>query len=187
MKSKLSNLINSSQNGDKNSILEIIIKFTPLIKKYSRKLKYDGSDTDLIIQLIETINKFPLFKKPYLENESYIVSYIHNSIKHEYIHLSKKYQRLYNMEATLNLEILKDATINYTSAIEDKIILAKLLDKLSKTQKKIIMGIFLKDYSVTQLGQKFGISRQSVNKTKNIALKKLRNELNDDKLWKMKY
>ncbi|AWI03551.1 sigma-70 family RNA polymerase sigma factor [Clostridium drakei] len=187
MENKLLNLINSSQNGDKNSILQIIIKFTPLIKKYSRKLKYDGSDTDLIIRLIETINKFPLFKKTYIENESYIVSYIHNSIKHEYIHLSIKHEKLCNMETTLNLEISKDTTINYTSSIEDKVILTKLLDKLSKTQKKIIIGIFFKDYSVIQLGQKLGISRQSVNKTKNIALKKLRNELDGDTLWKMKY
>ncbi|AWI03545.1 sigma-70 family RNA polymerase sigma factor [Clostridium drakei] len=128
-----------------------------------------------------------LIKKTYWENEAYIVSYIHNSIKHEYIHLSKKYQTLYNMEATLNLEISKDTTINYESTIEDKIILTQLLDKLSKTQQKIIIGIFLKDYSVIQLGQKLGISRQSVNKTKNIALKKLRNELDGDTLWKMKY
>ncbi len=91
------------------------------------------------------------------------------------------------MEATLNLEISKDTTINYESTIEDKIILTQLLDKLSKTQQKIIIGIFLKDYSVIQLGQKLGISRQSVNKTKNIALKKLRNELDGDTLWKMKY
>ncbi|AWI03546.1 hypothetical protein [Clostridium drakei] len=63
MKNKLALLIKSSQNGNKDSTLEIIIRFMPLIKSYSKKLKYDGSDTDLIIRLIEVINKFPLLKK----------------------------------------------------------------------------------------------------------------------------
>lgn len=41
MKNEIINLILTAQQGDKASILEIINKFMPLIKKYSRELAYD--------------------------------------------------------------------------------------------------------------------------------------------------
>lgn len=60
--SSLYNLIFKYQLGDKNAFLEIHEKFMPLIKKYSRKLNYDGSYSDMIITLLEIIKKIPINK-----------------------------------------------------------------------------------------------------------------------------
>lgn len=53
----LLDLIDEANNGDKNALLEIIFRFNYTIKKFSRELKYDGAESDLIISLIEIIKE----------------------------------------------------------------------------------------------------------------------------------
>ncbi|MCQ1528835.1 hypothetical protein [Lutispora saccharofermentans] len=57
MENNLYKLIVEAQKGNKDSCITLIDQFNPIVKKYSKKLGYDGADTDLIIWLIKTINK----------------------------------------------------------------------------------------------------------------------------------
>lgn len=167
-------LINASQCGDTTSLLEIIEKFQPLIKKYSRKLNYDGAETDLIISLIETIQSIPIFKRASLKKEECLVSYIANSLKYKYIKLSKKYSNLYAMELELKEDLLGEED---SSDIETHIMLNTFLDKLPLAQKTVLDAIYIKGYTVSEVAKKSHTSRQSVNKTKNRGLENLRKYL----------
>ncbi|OCL28596.1 hypothetical protein U472_00580 [Orenia metallireducens] len=54
------NLIKQAKKGDKNSLIELLNRFKPLIKKYSNELKYEEAETDLIISFITIIKTFKI-------------------------------------------------------------------------------------------------------------------------------
>lgn len=174
MNDDLYTLITQSKNKNKDSTLKIVDTFMPLIKKYTRKLNYDGADTDLTISLINLIKKMPTDENELLQKDKVIVSYISISIKNEYIRLSQKHSKVSKTEILYEDDILNALQCyneNYDFIIED------LLSDLSELQKKVIKSIFLMDIKEIDLAKSLNISRQAVNKTKNIALKKLKNNL----------
>lgn len=168
-------VVKNCQNKNKDSILKMIERFNPLIKKYSRKLNYDGADTDLIISLIETINSLPLSKSNIIKEDKYIVGYISSSIKNKYIYLSKKYSKIYEKETKLNLDISNDET---SRSMEEFILIEMLLDKLPTLQRNIIIQKFIKGYTDAEIANQLNISRQAVNRAKNRGLKNLKEYLN---------
>lgn len=170
MKSSLYFNFQKAKDNDTDSTLYIVETFIPLIKKYSRKLNFDGADTDLIISLLNLIKSLP----DHLTDDNAIVSYIAVSIKNEYIKLSKRNNKI------MKTEILFDEYIKefpFSNDEESLLILNELLDKLPKNQSELLKGIFIDGYSVVSIAKKLNISRQAVNKTKNIALKQLRTQL----------
>ncbi|WP_026883216.1 sigma-70 family RNA polymerase sigma factor [Clostridium akagii] len=172
---ELGDIVIKAQNGDSNCMFNIIEKFLPLIKKYSRKLNYDGADSDLMVSIIDIVKSIPVNKSLRFEEDKYIVGYINTSIKHKYIHL-----------LSINISILKaegelylDTFWNYEykdneNAIDDHILLLNILDKLPLHQKNIIKEIFFYNFSEVELSEKLNVSRQAINRTKNRALKNLR-------------
>lgn len=165
-------LIKKSQDGNQNCTLEIIKKFSPLINKYSRKLNYDGSETDLIICILETVLHIPILKDSNMKREECIINYIHISVKRQYIRLSKKYNVIYNKEIELNTDIIGVYSIE--NDLNNHLIINQLLDKLPFLQLSIIKDIYLNDISESYIANKLNISRQAVNRTKNRALNSLK-------------
>ena len=171
----LYDLAKEAQLNNKNSMLAIIEKFNPIIKKYSRKLNYDGANSDLIIALIEITKSIPMFTNDNLKKEQYIVGYINTSIKRKYISLSKKNTEIINRETVLNIDVLLEDTAEESqNLIDNRIFLNILLDKLSEYQHNIIHKIFICNISEADLAKELSISRQSVNRAKNRALNNLR-------------
>ncbi|MDF2883394.1 MAG: polymerase sigma factor, sigma-70 family [Clostridiaceae bacterium] len=168
---ELYELVEWSKKGDKERLLEIIYKFKPLIRKYSRKLCYDGSDSDLVICLLETIYNIPTDKVE-MQKDECIAGYINISIKHKYIYLSKKYTSMLSRETELNTNIMDK---NCEDIWEDYICLNNLVDKLPKLQQQIIKKIYFNGVLEKDLAKQLNISRQAVNRTKNRALKNLKN------------
>lgn len=173
--SELYKIVNDCKNKNKDSILIMVEKFTLLIKKYSKRLGYDGADTDLIITLIETINALPIFGKNVVKEDKYIVGYITTSIKHKYIYLSKKYSKAYEKEVELNLDITSTGESNIME--EERVLVRVLLDKLPELQRNIIIKKFIKDCTEVEIANELNISRQAVNRAKNRALKNLKKYL----------
>lgn len=171
---KLYNLLVNSKNGNKNSTLDIIEKFNPLLNKYSRKLNYDGSYTDLIICLLETLKTIPIEHNTKLRDDSSIVAYLHVSIKHKYISLSKKNCNIISNETELNTDILGENSYSY---IDEKLFISEIIDKLCDVQKHIIKSIYINTLSESMLAKQMNISRQAINRTKNRALKNLKKAL----------
>lgn len=174
MLDNLYDLIKDAQNKNTDATLKVINKFSPLIKKYSRKLNYDGADSDLIICLIEIINKIPIIKNKNMANEGVLVSYISNSLYHKYIYLSKKYTQRLKMETTLNEEILNEQLL---IDIESEILLNTLLDNLPVLQRKILKECFFNNKTCSELAEELNVSRQSINQAKNRALNNLKKYL----------
>jgi RNA polymerase sigma factor (sigma-70 family) len=168
-------LIKESSKSNQQATLDIINKFSPLIKKYSRKLNYDGADTDLIIAIIVTINYLSKVQNPnIIDKEEHIVGYISKVIKNKYIELSKIQSHIYNTEVELNLDVVEDKLV---TNLDDSILLTELLDKLTPLQRKVIEDSILKDKLYKEISEELGISRQAVNKLKNRALKNLKEYL----------
>lgn len=167
--------INMYKRGDNDEILYIIDKFEPLINKYSKKLGYYCSRTDMIISLINIINN--LNNNNNLNEEKYIVGYINISIKHKYIELSKKYS-INNNELVVDIDKININKEGYNyNNLDNKVLLENILSKLNNYQRMVIEQIFFKNISEIELSNKLGITRQSVNKIKKRALKNMKEML----------
>ncbi|MCT4661947.1 MAG: hypothetical protein N4A40_08815, partial [Tissierellales bacterium] len=59
---KLYQCLESAQNGNSESLIDLIKKFDLSFKKYARKLSYPEAETDLIIEFIILIQKVDLKK-----------------------------------------------------------------------------------------------------------------------------
>lgn len=156
------------RNGSDTSLEEIINVFNPLINKYSRLL--DGEDTkqDLILYLITIINKISIEKNKFSEDKAIFV-YIAKAIRHEYIKLSQKTDRKRLKETELNL----DFEIGYEN-FESEMELLDLFNILTEKESYIMKLIYIHYLSVSEVADFMEVSRQSINQTKNRALKKLR-------------
>jgi RNA polymerase sigma factor (sigma-70 family) len=168
---ELYNLIKNAKNREGEATLELITKFEPLIKKYSRKLNYYGDNTDLVISFIEIIDKIPIDKNEHFTSDECIVGYINTCFKNKYIYLSKKNQKQNNIEVPINFDITKDEPSINT---ENEILILLLLDKLPIKEKNIIIKKFFLLYTDVEIAQELHLTRQAVNKSKNMALKNLK-------------
>ncbi len=177
---ELNLIVKKAQNGDEKSMMEIIEKFKPLTKKYSRKLNYDDAEVDIIIFLIETIKKIPIFTNINLNKDECIVGYIHTSIKNRYISLSKEYMSINSHETPLDINIISHYTLqDDQESINNHIFIFHLLDKLPPYQKQIIKNIFIDNMPETALSNRLHVSRQSVNRAKNRALSNMKKFIAD--------
>lgn len=150
------------KRGDNDEILYIIDKFEPLINKYSKKLGYYCSRTDMIISLINIINN--LNNNNNLNEEKYIVGYINISIKHKYIELSKKYT-INNNELVVDIDKINinKEIYNYNN-LDNKFLLENILSKLNNYQRMVIEQIFFKNISEIELSNKWGYSVERLQK-----------------------
>lgn len=166
MKSSMYTQLLEIRKGNEEIVEDIIGIFNPLLNKYSKLL--DGEDTrqDLILYLLKIINKIPIDS---FNDDRAIFSYISKAIRNEYIKLSKKLDRKNINEVELNLEI-EIGHENFDSEME----IIDLFKILTERESYIIKLIYVYYLSVSEVAQFLKISRQSVNKTKNRALKKLK-------------
>jgi len=172
MEKKMLETLQKAKCGNKDALMELIEKFKPIIRKYSRKLRYDTAESDLVIELIKIIKIIPIDRES-LNNDNEFVSYIAAAIRYEYYKLRK--QNSYQ-EIPLNDFIVIDCRqIDH----DLRICINQLVDKLPSKEKFIINSIFFYGYSEAELAKKLDISRQAVNKTKNNALRKLLTFINN--------
>ncbi len=74
--------------GDDTSLMMLIDKFRPIIKKYSRLLNYYTAESDLITEFIVLIRKIPTDKEN-LQEDNEFIAYIAASMKYCYYKLKK--------------------------------------------------------------------------------------------------
>lgn len=172
----LVSLIDETKTDNGQAILELIKLFTPIILKYSNKLKYDDAKLDIQSDFISIIIKL---KNNHLDNESdkYILSYIKKSMYHSYI----KYSKINNSHSK---EIPLTSFGNDTQYIVDNnlytyndyscVLLNEIKEHLTKKEFLVIKYIFFDGHCINDIAQTLGVSRQNINQTKNRALKKIR-------------
>lgn len=57
-KPKLRELIAKVKNGEEGAVLEVVHRFIPLVKKYSRRMGYDEACSDLVVWIVSAVHRY---------------------------------------------------------------------------------------------------------------------------------
>jgi DNA-directed RNA polymerase specialized sigma subunit len=57
-KPKLRELIALAKNGDEEAMTQVVKRFIPIVKKYSRQLGYKEACSDLVIWILEAVHRY---------------------------------------------------------------------------------------------------------------------------------
>lgn len=166
--------VEKCQSKDSFAMLELIDKFKPLIKKYSRQFFYENIESDLVIALLQTSQNLPLEKfDP--ENEGALVNYFSTVVRNSYIDAVKKSkQHLGRILLFEKSDLDNFEGTDPIKTVEDAIEINLLLENLSPLQKEVIIDVFVYEKSEVEIAKKRHITKQAVSNTKARALKKLR-------------
>lgn len=162
------------QSKDRQAMLELVNKFKPLIRKYSRNFFYEDIETDLTIALLQTSQKLNLcnFDK---ENEGALVIYFSTVVRNTYIDAVKKSkQHLEHITLFEKTDLDNFEGLDPIKDLESSLEVDLLLKGLSMLQKEVILDIFIFEKSEVEIAKKRHITKQAVSNTKTRALKKLR-------------
>ena len=168
-------IIDHAKQRDEHSIVELVARFKPLLRKYARLLAYDDAYADLECEFLTIVMSFP----PILNfaNDGAAVNYIHKSIYHFYIHISKKADAekavtFYNdLTDKQRWEIaIENGSMDDYSEIEVDI----FRDALTYKEFDVVYRHYVLDFTIEEIACQDGITRQSVNRTKNRGLRKMK-------------
>ena len=172
-------LIHQVAGGSNDAVVELWTRFTPLLKHYARKLRYEDAYSDLSLAFLILINQ--IAHNPTLREEGPIVSYIQISIKWTYYKLNQKveeYQRRhFNLDTSPDV-YARMLEINHAGSDDYAFIeIEDAFSTLSRMERQVIYGVFKDGHSAADLAQQYGCSRQAITQAKRRALKKLRKQL----------
>lgn len=136
----------------------IVHIFYPIILHLSFKIDGEDSQQDLILFLLKLINKIP----DNLSNDKIIFSYIHHSLKNEYIHLQKKKSHHQQIIFLNFLSELPDNKNNAIELVDNKCTVTHLLQKIKPSDRKLLYEIFFLNISVKELSKKYHVSPQAI-------------------------
>lgn len=168
MSKNLYSLVQKTKCRKEEDTLELLELFNPIINKYGKLLMGEDTKQDLKLHLLKTIEKMPL-EKMKVKNNKVIFSYLAKAIRYEYIRLSKNSRKTEERESIFEIESYEDET-----ALNSEIFLLEMMEVLTKKEAFIVDCIYVNCLSPTEVAHYLGVSRQSVNQTKNKALEKIR-------------
>ena len=167
---KIYNLLSKYDQNKEIVTLCLLDRFEPLLNKYSKNTYYSDMKNDLVLFFIELIPKIPIYKENF-KHDKYIISYIHKSLKNQYILLNKKYNKNLKMEESFNSK-------NYLFAIANEtyndIEVRSIVKNLTLKEKQVIIYKYQYNLSFAFIGKIMNVSRQSIYKTHKRAINKLR-------------
>ena len=193
----LDETIASAQHNNSESLLALIEKFKPLLKKYAYKLHYEDAYYDLqldFIQIILTINLDAQKQK----SEGTLVNYICNSVQHAYCKRLKtilgRAMPTVELDSPTNVQISNLLTASSHQEFSDFALdVANILyfanysvtdpgdTPLSKCQiltekeYQVIVLVYKYQLSSAEIARRLCATRQNVNQCKKRAEQKLRN------------
>ncbi len=171
------------QGGDANAALELVEKFRPLIKRYAFFLHREDSFEDLQCFLLSMLKTWDMSRLSSTDDAT-VIRYIANSVKNEYIALSK------NRAKERGTSYLEDATVQQVIEYEQKtstwdqysqLTLQDLHKVLNEYEFAILYALYFEQRSVAEVAQQKHKTRQAINQTKIKALQKLKETWGKDK------
>lgn len=162
--------ISKAQEDHEQGLLEIIKQFTPLLKKYAYFLNYADAFADLRLEFIELLLNMDIahFR---MYNTPQILAYISKSIYYAYIKLSKKQYRCLSKE-TLVPDIREQLDACECDDYQE-LLLSDLRRFLTDLEYEVIYKHYYLGLTINEIANMKDVSRQTVNQTKNYAIKKL--------------
>ena len=162
---------------DKGVLLELITKFTPLLKKYTAMLMYEDAYDDLQMDYIELVYKFDIDNMEKTDNNT-MLSYIKKTLHNQYMKRSKR-----NMEYCTYNTFFSEMSDEQFAILSGQLSVKDNFDALNfkeykkfltKQEFQVILLIYYYGYAVNEIAGKKKISRQAVNQIKIRALSKIR-------------
>lgn len=177
----LLDIIERAKANDSDAMVDIIDRFAPILRKYARLLRYEDAYEDLVVELIDFIQKFQP-DKLIIKNDGAIVNYIGITLHNKYISLAKRHSMASTLEVTESdlTDAQKHVVENTMTAPANEFldVTAYLSGRiLTPRQERVIMLHYYDGYSISQIAKQDGVSRQNVNKIKKSALDKLRDAM----------
>ncbi len=169
-----------AKGNDKGSMLALCQKFEPLLKKYCWLLSYEDAYNDLTEAFLHIIKKIPIETQQF-HQDKYILSYIKNSIYHEFIRLNRKQEEYENKVCFLKEEELFDNILideSFNDSIKDILFFIDIKQCLTKKEWMLLELKIVNGFSDGEIATMLGVSRQAVNKQINKIKKKLKTILN---------
>ena len=171
------------QGGDANVALELVEKFKPLIKRYAFFLHREDSFEDLQCFLLSLLKTWDTSRLSSTDDAT-VTRYIANSVKNEYIALSKQKAKergtSYLEDATLP-QALEYAQKTSTCDQYDQLTLQDLHKVLNEYEFAIVYAIYFEQRSVAEVARQKHKTRQAINQTKIKALQKIKEAWGKDK------
>jgi RNA polymerase sigma factor (sigma-70 family) len=179
-------LIQASAQGNKQAMEDLLTLFSPLLRKYAKKLNYEDSYNDLCLAMVKLLRSQHLVNLRCM-TESTTKAYINNAIKHEYQTLSIKYSEA-KIESTISYPYgnSNESECNYSEEWDK---LAFVYDTywaveieflesiLTKREIDILLLATVGGYPVKQIAQKYLVSESAISQMKKRALRKLRTSI----------
>jgi DNA-directed RNA polymerase specialized sigma subunit, sigma24 homolog len=154
---------------DQDVMVNLLVLFSPLIKKYAFLLGVEDGQAELTAAFIKTIQDYPYsFNK---KEDMYTLSYLKKAVRNEYIALSKKHSRIQTVYIDDNP---LDEPADYDNS---DLIFLDLVSCLTPLQQKIILEKYYYCNTDAEIASNLQITRQSVNRAKNRALSILKKAL----------
>jgi len=156
----------------------LIEQFTPLLKKRASLLACDDAYEDLRCEFIALIMRFPPTET--FSNDGAVTNYISKSMDNVYNGLLKKKIRNQGVLFFNQLSDKELASIENINTWEDdysEIHICSLRSVLTDTEFEVIYRHFVLKLSIVEIAAQDSIKRQTVNITKNRALKKIQNTI----------
>jgi hypothetical protein len=159
--------------GDKQGVICIVERFERLLKRCARQLKgYDDGYGDLRFKLIEIILRY-LTTMDFV-NDGAVISYVAKSLSHEYSRISEKLQAtLPTLSFSEYPESQLDEAVWYFDDYSD-IHLSALKSALTEKEFWVFYRHYIHGIPISSIALQDGIARQTVNRTKNRALDKVK-------------
>lgn len=166
---KLAEVAIKASKGDSECTLIIIDKFMVSILKFSRELKYEEAQTDLIIGLLESMQKFKaIFTLEW--HDAMVVKYLHQLLLNKKIDLFRKH-----VKGKENIYInIEDCRIAAKDNFEEYFIMNESIKLLTSKQQLVIRFKCFYGYNDAEISGFMNVSRQSINKTNRNAIFKLK-------------
>ncbi len=162
-----------ASEGSEDALLVLLERFSPLFQKYARKFEYEDTYAELQCQFIYLIKNFPSKANSWSDGQT--IAYLAKSMHTAYIKLSKQNNFREKNLLEFNPEIMDQPHIEN---IDFPIYLQEAFTFLSTNQKEILVLHYIEGYSIQEIAQLYGKTRQAINKIKNQALIILRKQLN---------
>ena len=173
-------LVSTAKSGNKDAMAEIIDKFNPILKKYSRKLGYEDAYNELVLFFIELIYKIPE-KLIASQNDGKLVKYISISVKNHYYYLLKKdifsISEIAISEMSDEQKHYLESFLSVTNETNVNDILYILKDFLTPNELHVIILIYYLGYTSAEIARKEKTTRQAVNQLKQRAIHKIKKNL----------
>lgn len=179
----LDETIASAQHNNSESLLALIEKFKPLLKKYAYKLHYEDAYYDLqldFIQIILTINLDAQKQK----SEGALVNYICNSVQHAYCKRLKtilgRAMPTVELDSPTNVQISNLLTASSHQEFSDFAL--DVANILTEKEYQVIVLVYKYQLSSAEIARRLCATRQNVNQCKKRAEQMLQTQENQTRM-----